>query len=522
MIEIFAGYAVLCSIAKQAGMTSSLAIDKIRKQGARCSIHQLDLTLAKDQCLLREWMQSPLLIWIHLAPVCGTASRARDIRLFAGDPQPLRSDDFPDGLPDLSPKDQQRVTLANLLFKFSCEVFLAACARGILVTMENPRSSYFWCTSWLLHILLQFKVYHADFQVCMYGSTRDKWTRIIGNFSNISALSLKCDRTHNHEGWGFATDNTGRKVWATALESRYPRKLCIALVDVALQFASNLGLTLKSERISDVVKEPLSGAQQSRIAANQQPRPARIPPIVPEFPAVISVCADKTEDVPCALMSKLQANAMLTTDSGVPVEVPKHARLLRLSSVSDTTQKGESSVEPSPTKVTAVFGMPWTWEKFVKTACESGHPASKDMGVPSDLQSAIAKHVEWSDAQLSSFRLHWGRKWLKRSAELAAAEDFDRASRDKHVAELTKGKRILLFKEMLTDISYEDVECHKLLVEGASLAGEVSKCAAFESLYKPCLQTINQLILDCDRKKRSCDEFDGQFWKPCSGQSCNC
>lgn len=68
-------------------------------------------------------MQSPMLLWVHLAPVCGTASRARDIRRFDGDPAPLRSNDYPEGLPDLTDNDKMGLQLANLLFQYACEIF---------------------------------------------------------------------------------------------------------------------------------------------------------------------------------------------------------------------------------------------------------------------------------------------------------------------------------------------------------------------------------------------------------------
>ena len=88
MLEIFAGMAVLCATSKSAGLANSIAVDKIRKRSCRSSIFQLDLLKQRDREILEQWMVSPLLLWIHLAPVCGTASRARDIRRFANDPKP--------------------------------------------------------------------------------------------------------------------------------------------------------------------------------------------------------------------------------------------------------------------------------------------------------------------------------------------------------------------------------------------------------------------------------------------------
>ena len=174
MIEIFAGAAVLCSVAKQLGMKNSIAVDKVKKRNARSTIYQLDLLLERDRQLLDQWMLSGLLLWIHLAPVCGTASRARDIRRFDDDPKPLRSEACPEGLPDLDPKDQERVNLANSLFEAACNFFLLANSRGVLVTMENPKNSYFWWTKWVQQLFETTATYTGDFQVCMMGGQRDK------------------------------------------------------------------------------------------------------------------------------------------------------------------------------------------------------------------------------------------------------------------------------------------------------------------------------------------------------------
>ena len=143
MIEIFAGSAVLCAVSKQAGLASSIAIDKVRKKSARSSIFQLDLLKSQDRNLLFQWVRSPMLLWIHLAPVCGTASKAREIRRFDNYPKPMRSSEFPHGLPWLEEDDKLRVELANSLFQFACEIFLLAASLGVFATKENPRSSYF-------------------------------------------------------------------------------------------------------------------------------------------------------------------------------------------------------------------------------------------------------------------------------------------------------------------------------------------------------------------------------------------
>jgi len=153
MLEVFAGGAVLTSVSKQFGL-GGMAVDKIRKPNARCTIYQLDLLQASDREVLEEWFSSPLLLWVHFAPVCGTASRAREIPRpeLSLAPQPLRSLEHPLGLPDLGPIDQKRVEIANELFRYTCQLFAFCVRRGILATMEDPRGSYLWVIPFVLEL----------------------------------------------------------------------------------------------------------------------------------------------------------------------------------------------------------------------------------------------------------------------------------------------------------------------------------------------------------------------------------
>lgn len=286
MIELFCGAATLCATAKVFGMDSSLAVDKVKKVNARCSVYTLDLTLERDQQLLESWIESPLLAWIHIAPVCGTSSRARDIRRFPSDPKPLRSAEQPEGLDGLSARDSQRVHLANFLYEYTTKVFHLASEREILVTVENPSNSYYWLTKWVRELLLTWVIYFADFQACMLGSSRNKWTKLISNFPNIEQMRIACDGSHSHADWGFTFDGTGKQVWATAAESQYPRKLCIILVQVVIEFLVGQGLALKPIALDGPRIDSVFSAQQSKISIGSQPKPSRIPPVVPDFSKV--------------------------------------------------------------------------------------------------------------------------------------------------------------------------------------------------------------------------------------------
>ena len=48
MIEVFSGTATLCSVAKQYGLDGSLALDEMRKKGARATIFVFNILDPKD------------------------------------------------------------------------------------------------------------------------------------------------------------------------------------------------------------------------------------------------------------------------------------------------------------------------------------------------------------------------------------------------------------------------------------------------------------------------------------------
>lgn len=156
--------------------------------------------------------------------------------------------------------------------------------RGILVTMENPRNFHFWATSFFLkQHWKQVHPFCTDFHACMFGGHRAKQTRIVTNFPQIQQMSIECDGAHSHAPWTFALNREGQRVWATSLESQYPRKLCIALTHIVLQLGQSNGLQLLATSLQDLALDPHSTPQQAQIAIGLQPYRKKIPPIVPRF-----------------------------------------------------------------------------------------------------------------------------------------------------------------------------------------------------------------------------------------------
>ena len=107
MIELYSGTATLCSVAKQYGMSGSLALGKMRKRGAHSTIFVFDILNPTDRALLY-----------------------------------LGSDDCPMGLPDLTAAEKQRVELANSMYWETCRLFGHCASQGILVTLETHPGVY--------------------------------------------------------------------------------------------------------------------------------------------------------------------------------------------------------------------------------------------------------------------------------------------------------------------------------------------------------------------------------------------
>eukprot|EP00435_Cladocopium_sp_Y103_P066370 s704_g28.t1 len=150
----------------------------------------LDLTSSSGYDILWDILQSPGLSAIHLGLPCGTSSRAREVPIPRAlkatgvpEPPPLRSAEYPLGLPGLSPHHQRRVDSANQLYRLAVEIILWCDQHGIIISLENPANSWLWA------VLVMLARNHSEaaskalnklnkvlFHACCHGSTRKKHT----------------------------------------------------------------------------------------------------------------------------------------------------------------------------------------------------------------------------------------------------------------------------------------------------------------------------------------------------------
>ena len=180
VVEIFAGTARLSrAFTKRDFRVSSVDHTTKRSTGL---ITILDLTKEEDLNFLLDFLKAELnvLVYIHLAPPCGTASAARGIPV-PGCPQemqpaPLRTKEFPDGLPGLTGLNLLKVEKANALYRATSIIVQFCVLHGILVSIENPLNSLFWLTKPMVELFELCEGYRIVFDSCMMGGQRDKAT----------------------------------------------------------------------------------------------------------------------------------------------------------------------------------------------------------------------------------------------------------------------------------------------------------------------------------------------------------
>ena len=117
---------------------------------------------------------------------------------------------------------------------------------------------------------------YAFFHRCMFGSSRDKYTRLAHFCTGFEALAVKCSKDHDHASWGKAPSG-----FATSEETAYPKGLCLAYARALQTILVNLGAHVGPEELSVAI--PVSLHFQSRVASGTQPRGKRIPSMVREY-----------------------------------------------------------------------------------------------------------------------------------------------------------------------------------------------------------------------------------------------
>ena len=460
---------------------------------------RLDLTSPADQLICMQWLKSPLVVGVFLAPPCGTCSLARNIKLRDSHgrtlhgPKPLRSACWPEGLPGLGPNDRARVSAANRLYDFLAKVVDMAHELGLIVVVENPRSSLFWLTNFWKKI--QAPMQYSAHQACAYGGARPKWTVLAWNHPAFSVICRCCpgeSDNHQHKPWGLVHSASGTH-FSTSEETAYPLGLTQAIARVFASILVSHGWSPPQEQLGEGHEVSL---KSMRAVATAQPKAAKFPPVVREHKTVVRITGpfEELAKAPVAPMQRLKTSWLVpeSCQTDLPM-LPKGAQLLRvtpLRSSGGMLDVGSSGIG----LFEQAWGIPFEPEEFIFEAAQRGHPRLFSRLVPSVLQEAINNNFcEGSLHRLPMDRSLWFAKWTERAKQLRHEDMEIKSALPEHAAKILEPKRLALFKEILLDLNYPDAGAFDELVQGTELVGEVQPYGIFEKAFKPAEKTIEQV-----------------------------
>ena len=485
---------------RQYGMTSSFGTDHVKSRHAAAPIILADLTTESGVNLLMQWLENEYVIGLFIAPPCGSASRARSIplkRKSPGDPpppRPLRSDEFPNGLPFLQFTDRIKVSKANKLYHLTAKLVRWANEVGCIVCIENPQFSFFWQTTFIQSILhlLQFTV----FQSCQYGSHRPKRTMLAFNAREFHVINKMCGGVgpgHKHAKWGI---DHGTNKFATAMETAYPMMLAKVIAAQFLLVFQRLGFKALPETMSELTNLDNEVLPALRAEAGIQSKASRLPPMIPTFAAKI-LLTGFVRDLPhIDLMAKIPADLSVATVNA-QTTLPKGSKLLAMkpSLLPAKSLQGGAIVSSQHVKQEDVdrivekfslttdnrvgetqsqlWGVPWSEEQFVQQMVQYGHPTSLQSCLPQVLKHTVEKYSSTSSHERMSHRANRLGYWLRRLHDLRRDEAALKEKMHPDVADIVRGKNILVWKEMLESSGYSDMDVVNEMKDGTELVGQI-------------------------------------------------
>ena len=455
-IELCAGSAVLSAAAQRHGYRVLPVDCKRNRHKPRCRIVSLDLAEAHAWEVLEYIVDTCDVAAVHLAPPCGTCSKARGIPMPDGSPgpQPLRSAEHLLGVPDMTPFDRIKVNAANMLYERMGKFIEWLDSRGVAWVLENPTNSFLWELGYFSYAVQHG--YFAHCHACAYGSSRPKKTSFSSNRSGIQVMQKFCEDVapHEHAPWGVSDDGG----FATALEAQYPDAMCDQLVKFVDDLCADNGIKLLP-----------SSLQQPR--AHKQSKGQATPQLVPEYERVVSLLL---YDIP-TLDSKRRLLQSCRN-------VPSGSKLLR------SEKKGKM--------VLCIFGIFHTCEKFVHVAKSLWHPFDLAAHMPDHLLRCLFEHLTKSPMDLVKLRIHRLKLWTSWARDLAKDEGEYKLTLDPRVRAVLGAKRLLLMKKVAEEIGWPDTELFNELAMGFRLVGNATRSNVFQQGLKAATLNEEQLMRD--------------------------
>jgi len=284
----------------------------------------------------------------------------------------------------------------------------------------------------------------------MHGGARDKKTALMHSAKlDLKVMARMCDNSHTHLQWG-ATKANGT-VFATAAERVYPKLFCRRLANAVRK---QLGYKTPPSKLS---------SHTDKVSAGFQPRKGLVE-IVPEYAEIRTIKRAEQKEGEKSL--ELTGSSEHGVVDGPVTHLDASAADLQADSESEASEIEEDQM---------MVGCPWTEEKFVERAATITHPFDRAARVPPAVAQAMTHIAAVGPSMLARERRDTLRHYSERAKNLEEAEKELHSKLNVDVQTVVTRKKILLFKEMLYDIHYDDPGVADLLTTGIKIVGTLQR-----------------------------------------------
>ena len=500
-VEIFAGTARLSKAVKELGV-EVLPVDKTSARASQIYIAQYDLT---DTAQMEDFMEvleveKRRILAIHLAPACGTASKAREKKLASWAkkgfkiPKPLRSAQKPMGVDGLEGLDKIRTETANMVYAATARIISFCVQHGIVCSVENPENSLFWLFPEIQQIMQSIGGFSISFHNCMHGGKRKKLTKWWATQDVFSSLQGLCDDKHQHAKWNPIQQGSALQ-FPTAEEAAYPHLLCKRIAAVLQQYAITNGAL-----VVDTLGAQLSTTTSTshRWILDMLPKGKKLKPLVSEFQSYSFFLVNPSQEPESApfflkqlkgsrvVQRQLQWGKIRVVDQGNGKlfywENNKDGKQYELGDESATlAEVSQESVVQAELCTLGIPREPWD---FVQRAVQAGHPRSLAIDLSGDVKEMLKQNFADEPYKIIKERATFLKQWTVRCKELEAQEQELHCSLEPHMREVLSGKRLLLFREMLLALDYPDQTLVDAISRGFQLSGWLPKSNVFPTTLK--------------------------------------
>ena len=536
-LELCAGSAGLTCQLRARGM-DGLGVDWVRNpQRPKAPIVKVILASPEGQDIIMDVLQQANVAYVHIAVPCGTATRARDkplpTHLLAKgfkSPPPLRSAEFPWGLPTLQGIQKQRVIAANSIYRFAARVIKFCHAHGILWSLENPKTSYFWILDIIAELFLLPDVFDYLFQQCCHGGDRPVWRRWLSSAKALQVLVANCQNDHPHKPFSMRITPAGIQ-YDTAEEATYPLQLCRLVADGILEELLEQGYEPQPASIKDSSNSTLR-RHKVRAATGKFVRGNRLPQLISEFSHVetvpfsaLEVCREGSVVPLHGHFAKIlrqfhgvNVGAQNNVARKIEAKADEDEKLFdvdedeKLFVVEDSIAKATAvldavfppqapALRPNPDSGLAtqaderqvVVGIYRTPQQFAEAASSLVHPIDMDAPIPDCLKRNIFFILCNPPEALAKFRLErikeislLGKQLLSKNEELV--RDLPPAAK-----KILANRNLALFDALINNSDYPDKQLVPDIIKGMQLTGNAPKSEFFEPKLRMASIDANQL-----------------------------